>query len=259
MDSTDAYLRLDDVGDVWWRISLHREAGNVPVPLAGRSDTHDAALRDMVVKARAYMAQDGGTYNSRNSLHVQRNYVQVEGVTDPQTSVDEVARRIQAAFDAAATEEAERQRRQREIDAVPVLSPTPTGSITQAWNRIERWLDEHTDTPLDHRVPEVDLKPLEGFPDELIEFLGVYSGAPYRLLPLNALLTPADIRSARASMVKIWSELEAEDPEMVVDGRSTHPAGTAAYSFLESYYPFAGLDGYLWFIDTRPALRRLVS
>ncbi|MGB2949279.1 MAG: hypothetical protein WBB62_07455 [Rhodococcus sp. (in: high G+C Gram-positive bacteria)] len=106
MDSTDAYLRLDDAGDVWWRISLYRKAGNVPVPLAGRSDTHDAALRDMVVKARAYMAQDGGTYNSRSSLHVQRNYVQVEGVTDPQTSVDEVARRIQAAFDAAATEEA---------------------------------------------------------------------------------------------------------------------------------------------------------
>ena len=141
MDSTDAYLRLDDVGDVWWRISLHREAGNVPVPLAGRSDTHDAALRDMVVKARAYMAQDGGTYNSRNSLHVQRNYVQVEEVTDPQTSVDKVARRIQAAFDAAATEEAGGSR------SAPSSPTWPTVSV---FDRM--WVPTVVDQPLDWAI-----------------------------------------------------------------------------------------------------------
>ena len=39
---------------------------------------------------------------------------------------------------------------------------------------------------------------------------------------------------------------------MVDANASAQPAGTPAYSFIEEYIPFAGLDGYFWFVDTRP-------
>lgn len=241
----------DDVGEFTWRISVFT-ADNRPVPLAGRSQTHEAALHDMVVKARAYMAQEPGPFIDRTALHVNRNYVQVQGIVDPALSVDDIVARITAAYDAEAAADAERERRRREIDAIPRLSPTPAGSVREAWNDIEAWLTVNTDYSADNRVPTQELTGTDGWPDELVEFLTLYSGAPYRLLPLNALLTVEQIHGARRSMVKVWAGLAAEDPEMVDANASAQPAGTPAYSFIEEYIPFAGLDGYFWFVDTRP-------
>ncbi|MGU3438456.1 hypothetical protein ACNHUS_36285 [Actinomycetes bacterium M1A6_2h] len=245
----------DDIGDVWWRISLMRRAGNTPVPLAGRSTSEDAALNEIVARARAYMEQDPGPYNDHVALHVSNNYVTVYGVPDLSLGIDEIVERIREAFAAKASEEAERERRQREIEATPVLSPTAPGSVNDAWNRITSWLTEHTDTPPEYRVPPVtddDMSLLTGWPTEVVEFAALCSGAPSRLLPLNALMTPLEMARSRSSMQTVWSELESEEPEMVVPERLSQPAGTAAYSFLASYYPFAGLDGYFWFIDARP-------
>jgi hypothetical protein len=65
---------------LWWRISVRKPDGTF-VPLAGRSGTYDAALHDMVVKARAYMQQNPGPYSDVVALHVDRNYLQVEGAS----------------------------------------------------------------------------------------------------------------------------------------------------------------------------------
>ncbi|MGO4203655.1 hypothetical protein AB4Z09_18260 [Rhodococcus sp. TAF43] len=117
---------VDDAGALWWRISL-RKADNTFVPLAGRSDTPGAAVRDMVVKAYAYMEQDPGPYSDWVALHVQQNYVQVQGVIGLSLSVDEVVARIAAACTDKAAAEAEDECRQREIDAVPALQPDTAG------------------------------------------------------------------------------------------------------------------------------------
>ncbi|OZF44459.1 hypothetical protein [Rhodococcus sp. 14-1411-2a] len=241
----------DDIGEFDWRISVFT-AANRPVPLAGRSQTHEAALHDMVVKARAYMAQEPGPFIDRTALHVNRKHTQVQGITDPNLSVDDIVARITAAYDAIAAADAERERRQREIDAIPVLSPTPAGSVREAWHDVESWLTVNTDYTADNRMPTQELTGIDGWPDELVEFLELYSGAPYRLLPLNALLTVEQIHGARRSMSKVWAGLAAEDPEMVDASASAQPAGTPAYAFIQQYIPFAGLDGYFWFVDTRP-------
>ncbi|RQO51213.1 hypothetical protein DBV08_04195, partial [Rhodococcus sp. KBW08] len=89
----------DAVGEFTRGISVFT-ADNRPVPLAGRSQTHEAALHDMVVKTRAYMAQEPGPFIDRTALHVNRNYVQVQGIIDLELSVDDIVARITAAYDA---------------------------------------------------------------------------------------------------------------------------------------------------------------
>ena len=240
----------DDIGEFDWRISVFTTA-NRPVPLAGRSQTHEAALHDMVVKARAYMAQESGPFIDRTALHVNRKHTHVRGITDPNLSVDDIVARITAAYDDAAAD-AEGERRQREIDAIPVPSPTSAGSVREGWHDVESWLTVNTDYAAGSRVPTKELTGTDKWPDELVEFLELYSGAPYRLLPLNALLTVEQIHGARRSMSKVWAGLAAEDPEMVDASASAQPAGTPAYAFIQEYIPFAGLDGYFWFVGTRP-------
>lgn len=93
---------------------------------------------------------------------------------------------------------------------------------------------------------------VDEWPGELVEFLRLYAGAPRRLLPLISLMTPTEIRSAHSRMLDVWAKLTADDPDMVEGDPSSQPAGTPAYTFLPEYIPFAGLDGYFWFIDTRP-------
>jgi len=89
----------DAVGEFTRGISVFT-ADNRPVPPAGRSQTHGAALHDMVVKTRAYMAQEPGPFIDRTALHVNRNYVQVQGIIDPELSVDDIVAQITAAYDA---------------------------------------------------------------------------------------------------------------------------------------------------------------
>lgn len=246
----------DDVGSLSWRISVRKPDGTF-VPLAGRSDTRDDALRDMVVKAQAYMQQNPGPYSDMVALHINKNYVQVQGgVVGEALSVEDVVARIVAAYDEEAAAEAERERRQREINAIPVLSPTPPSSVRAEWERVTRWLSANTTTPAEYQVPAVapeeSAAATDGWPDELVEFLGLHAGAPRRLVPLNSLLTPTEIRSARSMMLGVWAKLAADDPEMTEGSQSSLQAGTPAYRFLPEYIPFAGLDGYFLFIDTRP-------
>ncbi|OQQ25061.1 hypothetical protein A6411_20650 [Prescottella equi] len=69
---------------------------------------------------------------------------------------------------------------------------------------------------------------------------------------MNSLMTPSEIASSRTMMLGVWDRLRTDEPEMVEKNPSSQPAGTPAYSFLPEYIPFAGLDGYFMFIDTRP-------
>ncbi|MDV2474335.1 hypothetical protein F8M49_01025 [Rhodococcus zopfii] len=246
----------DDVGELSWRISL-RKPDNTFVPLAGRSDDRGSALRDMVVKAHAYIEQNPGPYSDWIALHVNKNYVQVQGVIGRSLTVEAIAAKISAAFDEKAAAEADRERRQREINALPTLSPTPPSSVLSEWERTARWLSANTEIPDDEfRVPRTAADELEsaaaGWPPELVEFLRLSAGAPRRLLPLNRLMTPSEIADSRTMMLGVWARLQADEPDMVEGNPSSQPAGTPAYSFLPEYIPFAGLDGYFLFIDTRP-------
>jgi hypothetical protein len=116
-------------------------------------------------------------------------------------------------------------------------------------------LSANTKTPAEYQVPAVAAEEVavdaDGWPDELVERLRLHTGVPRRLLPLNALLTSTEIRSERSMMLNVWEGLTADDPEMAQGDPSLQQAGAPAYRLLPEYIPFAGLDGYFWFIDTR--------
>ena len=88
------------------------------------------------------------------------------------------------------------------------------------------------------------------WPEELVELYPCVNGdLQMPVLPAHALLPLGEVVDSHAMMVEIWGDMTREMREV---GEATETAGDVAYTFLPSYIPFAGLDGYWFVVDTRP-------
>ncbi|WP_175647964.1 SMI1/KNR4 family protein [Nocardia donostiensis] len=137
-------------------------------------------------------------------------------------------------------------------------SPTPAGSVTEQWARIARWLRaNHSPTTIIGATPTQIAQAAEStgitWPPELIEFYEQINGFPrdewVHLLPSHELFDLERLVCERQMELDIYDETNALHEYVPPEGTT---AGTPVYTFLPEFIPFAGLDGYLLFIDTRP-------
>jgi cell wall assembly regulator SMI1 len=146
--------------------------------------------------------------------------------------------------------------------------------VAEQWDRITRWCDERA--PVTIRSLRPGLKTEEvlaaehlsglAWPQDLRELFAVQNGAQYvdevtgrypgSILPMQVLLSVDDALERRTQLLEVWTELIQSDPDMFgadsFDVGERQPAGSTAWMFLPSFMPFSGLDGYVYFVDTRP-------
>lgn len=138
-----------------------------------------------------------------------------------------------------------------------VKSMTASGSVTEQWERIVRWLHTNvgavpiagaTRAEIDAAAKETGIE----WPSELVELFQCINGFPVEhevnLLPQQQMLDLQRVIGERAMELDVWSDFDEEfggpDPDS--------SAGDTAGTFHPAFVPFAGLDGYLLFVDTRP-------
>ncbi|WP_305095155.1 SMI1/KNR4 family protein [Prescottella sp. R16] len=137
------------------------------------------------------------------------------------------------------------------------MHATPAGSVSDQWERISRWLRTNIDGVEFSGAPRTDIDAAitatgVAWPDELVEFFGLANGLPdgdhVQLLPRHQLLPLDRVIDERAMELDIWGEFDedfgAPDPDSA--------AGSGAGTYHPAFVPFAGLDGYLLVVDTRP-------
>ncbi|MEN0138126.1 MAG: SMI1/KNR4 family protein [Rhodococcus sp. (in: high G+C Gram-positive bacteria)] len=131
-------------------------------------------------------------------------------------------------------------------------------AVTEQWTRIAHWLRTNlTSSPIAGAdraqiTRAVDTTGVE-WPDELTAFFEQVNGFPHEnwvaLMPAHELFDLDRLVEERQMELDIWGELDEEMGGAPVRGNS---AGTTAFTYLPEFLPFAGLDGNLLFIDTRP-------
>lgn len=155
-------------------------------------------------------------------------------------------------------------------------------NVAHAWNRIASWCDVHapvTAAAFAAGLPEEVIDEYQAstgvqWPADLRELYRVHNGSATHddhsglylgsILP-DKFLYPIDVAAElRLTLLETWDETIYDNPdeyaEDEMDRRERDPAGTAAAMFIPSYIPFAGLDDYHYFVDTRGgALRHCVS
>jgi len=69
-------------------------------------------------------------------------------------------------------------------------------------------------------------------------------------------MSVADALARRTQPLEVLTELLQSDPDLFgaepFDVDQPGPAASTAWMFLPSFMPFSGLDGYVYFVDTRP-------
>ncbi|MFE3542388.1 SMI1/KNR4 family protein [Nocardia sp. NPDC059177] len=136
--------------------------------------------------------------------------------------------------------------------------PTPSGSVTEQFDTIAEWLRGNLTTVHLHgatteQIEQAATATGRPWPDELIEFFTHVNGFPaeqwVQLLPADELFDLDRVVHERQLELDVWGPL-SEDVglELDPDAQAGDPAGT----FLPEFIPFAGQDGYLLFVDTRP-------
>lgn len=136
--------------------------------------------------------------------------------------------------------------------------PTPPGSVTEQFAATAEWLHDNLATmPLRGASAEQIERAMAAtgrrWPAELREFFGLVNGIPaeqwVQLLPGDELFDLDRVVHERQLELDIWGPLSEEmGLETDPDAQAGDPTGT----FLPEFIPFAGQDGYLLFVDTRP-------
>lgn len=186
----------------------------------------------------------------------------VSGFIDPNLGRNELRARTEEAFarmrERTAALEETAQTSSPPTMAPAVLSPTPAGSVTEQWDRIEQWLRAH--------LPEVTIigasagsieRAVEAtevtWPQELVDLLGHVNGFPreawVQLFPVHELFDLDRVVDERRLELEVWGEL---DDDVGAEPLTESFAGEAAETFVPEFVPFAGRDGNLLFVDTRP-------
>ncbi|MFD3596718.1 SMI1/KNR4 family protein [Nocardia sp. NPDC058640] len=186
-------------------------------------------------------------------------FATVRGFDDPNLSDDELSRRIE--------EEIGAQDERNKLLNTPAMQPAradataPTmsmehlNSVTEQWARISTWLNANLPSvPLIGADPEQIDRAAEKtgtpWPEELSTLFTHINGFPHehwlRLLPVHELFDLDRVVQEHQLELDIWREFDEET------GRPAAAAGDPAGTYLPQFLPFAGLDGNLLFVDTRP-------
>lgn len=221
-----------------------------------------AAAMDAVLGEgrQAVRATEGAAVEDMAYVKIGDELGHVSGFIDPNLGGDELRACIEEAFArmrerTAAFEEAA-QTPSPAVVAPPVLSSTPAGSVTEQWDRIEQWLRAH--------LPEVTIigasagsieRAVEAtevtWPQELVDLFGHINGFPRKawvqLFPVHELFDLDRVVDER--QLEVWGEL---DQDAGAEPLTESFAGEAAETFVPEFVPFAGRDGNLLFVDTRP-------
>ncbi|MGU3587373.1 SMI1/KNR4 family protein [Rhodococcus sp. C26F] len=186
----------------------------------------------------------------------------VSGFIDPSLASAELRARIEEAFarmrERTAAGEADSQASSPPAVAPPVLSSTPAGSVTEQWERIERWLQTHLSAVTTAGAPaEAIDRAVEAtgvaWPQELVDLFGHINGFPrggwVSLFPVHELFDLDRVVDERRLELEVWGELDAD---VGAEPLTESFAGEAVETFVPEFVPFAGRDGNLLFVDTRP-------
>ena len=223
-----------------------------------------AAAMDAVLGEgrQAVRAAQGAAVEDMAYVKIGDELGHVSGFIDPNLGGDELRVRIEDAFArmrerTAALEEAA-QTSSPAVVVPAVLSSTPAGSVTEQWDRIEQWLRAH--------LPEVPIigastgsieRAVEAtavtWPQELVDLFGHINGFPreawVQLFPVHELFDLDRVVDERRLELEVWGEL---DDDSGAEPLTDSFAGEAVETFVPEFVPFAGRDGNLLFVDTRP-------
>lgn len=134
---------------------------------------------------------------------------------------------------------------------------TPSGSVTEQWERIARWLLTNLDSPSIAGADAAEIDSAQqatgvSWPAELTTLFEHLNGFPLAahvaLLPMHEMFSLDRAVEERAMELDIWGEFDEEmgapDPDAA--------AGDTAGTYIPAFVPFAGADGYLLVVDARP-------
>ncbi|WP_054372199.1 SMI1/KNR4 family protein [Rhodococcus rhodochrous] len=226
-----------------------------------------AAAMDAVLGEgrHAVRATEGAAVEDMAYVKIGDELGNVSGFIDLNLGSDELRARIEKAcarmHERTAALEGATQTSSPPVVAPPVLSSTPAGSVTEPWDRIEQWLGAH--------LPEVTIigasvgsieRAVEATevtgPQELVDLFGHIGGFPrdawVQLFPVHELFDLDRMVDERRLELEVWGELDEDAGAEPLAGSA---AGEAVETFVSEFVPFAGRDGNLLFVDTRPGSR----
>ncbi|MFC6012282.1 SMI1/KNR4 family protein [Nocardia lasii] len=224
----------------------------------GSAADRAAAVRDLIGVARtiASLRDEGGApLNTVVQVRVGDEFAVAPTFDDPTLSDAELSRRIDEAI-----------RAQNELNrsvpvppppaaTVPTRSATSPSSVTEQWTRVATWLRANLSSVALNGAEPADLaRAVEAtnipWPEELSTLFTHINGFPrehwVQLFPTHELFDLDRLVTEHHIELDVWGEfgeeLEAPAPA----------AGDPAGTYLPQFLPFAGRDGNLLFVDTRP-------
>ena len=146
-------------------------------------------------------------------------------------------------------------------------------SVADEWGRITTWCRTHAPVTAaafqpglsDNIIDEFEASTGVSWPQDLRDLYRVQNGSLTHddrtglflgsVLP-DKFLYPIDVATeVRLTLLETWDETIYENPDLYpadeMDRRDRDDAGTAANMFIPTFIPFAGLDEYHFFVDTR--------
>lgn len=246
-----------------WSVSCWHTALGKNTLRTGDAVDRAAAMDAVLGEGRhAVQATEGAAVEDMAYVKIGDELGHVSGFIDPNLGSDELRAHIEEAFArmrerTAALEEAA-QTSSLSVVAPAVLSSTSAGSVTEQWGRIEQWLRAH--------LPEVTIigasagsieRAVEAtevtWPQELVDLFGHINGFPRKawvqLFPVHELFDLDRVVDERRLELEVWGELDDDaGAEPLTESFASEAAGT----FVPELVPFAGRDGNLLFVDTRP-------
>ena len=238
-----------------WEVAYPTKPGRSVLTNGTAADRH-SALAEVIEAGRDFAARDTVTSETPFYVRVGSETGWVKGFGDPAVTDAQLSERI------VDTIVNENQRAQTVTEAATPVGATrystQAGSVAEQWARIAAWLNSHH-APVTiagatkSQIAEAAESTGTTWPPELIEFYDQINGFPseewVRLLPDHSLFSVEQAVDHRATMIEVYAETDAIHGYTPPVGTT---AGTRVRTFLPEFIPFAGLDGYLLFVDTRP-------
>jgi cell wall assembly regulator SMI1 len=245
-----------------WHVSIFNRATKRSQVRSGQAPDHEAAIKMIVDNGRALAREFGGT---TGNVTIDGHSGNAVPLGDTSFSDEELAAKVQFAIDYQKNRMIEIQRRAEEAAAAVPPSParqpgttrfsTPASDVGQQWSRISRWLRTHqTKLPAagagEEEIAAAEARSGLAWPTELRELFrqanGLAAEAWFPLLPSHYLLNLDQVNDERQLVLRVWSKFT--DGTELAETRAGESSGT----WLPEFIPFAGLDGYFLFVDTRP-------
>lgn len=250
---------------IHWNVTRGDPATSSTVSVGGTAPDLRAAVVQAVVAARELHQPPDGAPTPWVAVQVDGVNLSIEqrlnapGVTD-----EDIAQELEEGimhFKSAIAEFESSAPPTPAAPLAPFAYPTPSGSVAEQWGRIAQWLADNTTAPQPVGAPPntiADAETATGvtWPAELVQLYTMVNGFPHenwvQLLPQHELFDLDRLVEKRDMMIEIWGDLDSENDQ---DDEAPGQAGETAWTFLPEFLPFAGLDGYFLFVDTRPGPR----